>query len=83
MKENIIVSERGQITLPSKMRKKLGIEPGGVITVEERQDELVIRPASVIEIDIYSDEDIERWMEEDTLTAQEKTGIHKKLGLRS
>jgi antitoxin PrlF len=79
MKENVIVSERGQITLPSKMRKKMGIESGGVVTVEERKGELVIRPASVIEVDIYSDEDIERWMKEDTLTVTEQKNIRKKL----
>lgn len=83
MKENIIISERGQITLPSKLRKKMGLESGGVVTIEERKGELVIRPASVIEIDIYSDEEIKRWTEEDTLTTKEKKAIHKKLGLGS
>ncbi len=83
MKENVIISERGQITLPSKLRKKLGLESGGVVTIEEREGELVIRPASVVEIDIYSDEEIERWMEEDTLTSSEKKAIYKKLGLSS
>ena len=83
MKENTIISERGQITLPSKLRKKLGLESGSVVTIEERKGELIIRPASVIEIDIYSDEEIKRWTEEDTLTAKEKKAIHKKLGLSS
>jgi len=83
MKENTIISERGQITLPSKLRKKLGLESGSVVTIEERKGELVIRPASVIEIDIYSDEEIKRWTEEDTLTTKEKKAIHKKLGLSS
>ncbi len=83
MKENIIISERGQITLPSKIRKKLGLNPGKVVTIEEREGELVLRPAAVVEIDIYIDEEIERWMEEDKLTSKEKKAIHKKLGLGS
>jgi antitoxin PrlF len=83
MKENIIISERGQITLPSKIRKKLGLEPGSIVTIEERERELVIRPAAVVEIDVYSDEEIESWLEEDKLPSKEKKAIHKKLGLSS
>ena len=31
MRENLTVSGRGQITLPAGMRKRLGIEAGGIL----------------------------------------------------
>src|SRR5262245_52908604 len=31
MRETVIVSSRGQITLPAKVRKRLGITPGSVV----------------------------------------------------
>jgi AbrB family looped-hinge helix DNA binding protein len=37
------VSTKHQISIPSEARKRLGIEPGDRLTVEVRDDELVLR----------------------------------------
>jgi AbrB family looped-hinge helix DNA binding protein len=80
MKENIVVSERGQVTLPAAMRRRLGIKAGGVVVVEDRGGELVIRPAAVVELAAYSDEEIVGWNREDRLTPEERARILKKAG---
>ncbi len=80
MKGNIVVSGRGQITLPASMRKRLGIKAGGVLVVEDRKGELVLRPAAVVELDTYTDEEIARWEREDLLAPGERSGVLKKLG---
>ncbi|WP_052464465.1 AbrB/MazE/SpoVT family DNA-binding domain-containing protein [Geoalkalibacter subterraneus] len=82
MRENIIVSSRGQITLPAEMRKKLGIQPGGVLIAEDRNGEVVLRPAAVLEIEMYSDQDIAQWEKDDQLLVAEKEAILKKLKRR-
>jgi len=82
MRENIIVSSRGQITLPAEMRKKLGIQPGGVLIAEDRNGEVVLRPAAVLEIEMYSDQDIAQWDKDDQLLVAEKEAILKKLKRR-
>ena len=64
--DNLIVSGRGQITLPAKLRKRLGIEPGGILIAEEKDGALMLRPAMVMPVEIYGDEDIARWVQEDT-----------------
>ncbi len=79
MRENIIVSSRGQITLPAALRHKLGIKPGGVIIAEDRNGEVVLRPAAVMEIETFADDDITRWEEEDRLLPGEKEGLLQKL----
>jgi len=79
MRENIIVSDRGQITLPARLRKRMGLKPGTVIIVEDRRGEIVLKPAAVLEIETYSDTDISRWDEEDRLEPQEKKTILKRL----
>lgn len=38
------ISSKGQITLPSQHRRKLGIGPGSKVEVSVRGDELVLRP---------------------------------------
>jgi AbrB family looped-hinge helix DNA binding protein len=80
MKENIVVSGRGQITLPASLRRRLGIKAGGVLVAEDREGELVLRPAAVVELDTYTDEEISRWDREDRLSPGERSRILKKVG---
>jgi len=80
MKETIIVSGRGQITLPASMRRRLGIRAGGVLVVEDRKGKLVLRPAAIVELDTYTEEEIARWEREDRLAPGEQSRILKKLG---
>ena len=79
VKPNLVVSQRGQITLPSQVRKRLGIKEGGVVTLEERPGEVVIRPAVVTEIEMYSDVDIARWDREDRMDDSARRRIRRKL----
>ena len=79
MPENVVVSERGQITLPAALRKRLGIEPGGVLVVEEKNGAVILRPAAVVALETYSDADIARWDEEDRLTEAERAKISRRL----
>jgi AbrB family looped-hinge helix DNA binding protein len=82
MRETLIVSGRGQITLPAGMRKTLGIAPGSAVIIEERDGELALKPAAVLEIDAYSDERIAEWDREDALTAAERQRILARLQAR-
>ncbi len=79
MSETLIVSSRGQITLPASMRKHLGIEPGGALIIEERNGELTLKPAAVLKIERYSDEQIAQWDAEDRLSPDERKRILAKL----
>ena len=79
MRENLVVSARGQITLPAALRKRFGIESGDVIIIEEREGELVLRPAVVLEVEAYTDEQIARWDKEDLLRPGDRERILKRL----
>ncbi len=82
-KTTVIVSPRGQITLPVEVRHRLGIKEGGVVTLEERDGALLLRPAAVVELTMYSDEDIARWDAEDELSGAERRRVERKLARRS
>ena len=75
MKETLVVSTRGQITLPAALRKRFGIKAGGVIILEERGNEVVLKPGAVVEIDLYTDEQITEWDTDDILSDQERAQI--------
>jgi len=83
MRQNLLVSSRGQITLPSSIRKRLGIQSGGIVTLEERENVVVLRPAAVVEIETYSDEEIAQWDKEDRLEPAERNAFFKRLRRRS
>ena len=78
MRETVIVSNRGQITLPAKVRKRLGIKPGSVVLVEERAGELVLRPVG--EIELYTEQQIAEWDQADRLSDVERLAICQRLG---
>jgi AbrB family looped-hinge helix DNA binding protein len=82
-KTSIVVSSRGQITLPADLRQRLGIREGGVITLEERNGALILRPAAVVELTMYTDEDISRWDADDALGDAERRRIRRKLARKS
>jgi len=79
MSDTLIVSERGQITLPSSIRKKYGIKGGSALILEELNNELRLKPAAVVEMDIYTDNRIAEWDEADQLADQERARIIQKL----
>jgi antitoxin PrlF len=81
MQENLVVSGRGQITLPAGLRKRFGIGPGDVVIIEDRGGEIVLKPAAVLEIDTYTDQQIAQWDEEDQLAPEERQMILRQLGV--
>ena len=77
MTETTVVSSRGQITLPARMRKKLGIRGGDVLVLEDRGHEIALTPGAVVQIDYYSDEQVAEWDREDQLTDEDRQRIIK------
>ena len=75
MSETLVVSSRGQITLPAALRKRLGIKGGDIVILEDRGNEVVLKPGVVLEIQHYSDEQIAQWDAGDKLSDQERAQI--------
>ena len=79
MPETATVSSRGQITLPSGLRKLLGIKGGDIVILEHREGEIVLKPGVVLEIKNYSDAQIARWDAEDRLDGKTRARILDKV----
>lgn len=75
MRQTLIVSNRGQLTLPASLRKRFGIKDGGVIILEERDNELVLKPAMVLEVEMYTNAQVSEWDEADRLDAAERQRV--------
>ena len=44
------------MVLPAKRPRRLGIEEGSFVVAEEREDGILIRPATVLPVEIYGAE---------------------------
>lgn len=50
------VGKRGAIVVPSRLRRKFGIEEGGLVVAEERPEGILIRPAVAVPVEVYTPE---------------------------
>ena len=56
MTEMSKVGKRGTVVIPASLRRRFGIEEGSFVLMEDREDGVLIRPAIVIPVEIYTPE---------------------------
>jgi AbrB family looped-hinge helix DNA binding protein len=54
MKAAVIINSRGVITLPSKLRKSMGLKADDQLIAETTPEGLLLRPAVTLPVEIYS-----------------------------
>jgi len=82
MRQTLIVSTRGQITLPADIRKRFGIKSGEPVIIEDRNSELVLKPATVLEVEMYSPEQVAEWDQQDQLRDAQRKAVLNRLTRR-
>ena len=65
MKASVIVTGRGVISLPAKLRKAAGIKPNDQLIAETTPDGILLRPAVTLAVEIYSDDRIREFEAEE------------------
>lgn len=83
MRQTLIVSTRGQITLPADIRKQFGIKSGEPVIIEERNGELVLKPATVLAVEMYSPEQVVEWDKQDQLSDAKRKAVLNRLAKRA
>jgi len=58
MSELAQLSQRGTITLPASVRRRLGLKEGDVLTVRLSGSSILLTPAVVTPVELYTDERI-------------------------
>ncbi len=54
MKFTLAVTDRGTITLPAKLRKKMGIGADSLVIAESTDEGILLRPAVALPVEVYS-----------------------------
>ena len=75
MKTTVMVTSRGVITLPAKLRQALGLKADDVLIAEITPEGLLLRPSVTLPVEIYSDK---RVREFDEAEAELKKALDRK-----
>ncbi len=55
MKTTVMVTRRGVITLPAKLRQALGVKTEDILIAETTPEGLLLRPSVTLPVELYSD----------------------------
>ena len=61
-KEPTKVGKRGTIVIPARFRQLYGMTEGSMLVAEARPEGLLLRPAEVVPVEIYTDERIAEFL---------------------
>jgi AbrB family looped-hinge helix DNA binding protein len=84
MSEPTRVGKRGTIVLPARMRKRYGFEEGTMLVAEESEYGVLLRPAAVVPVEVYSPERKAELLLANATSAEDRRAAEKevrKLGL--
>lgn len=56
MKATVSINSRGVVTLPAKLRQALGLKPDDHLIAETTPEGLLLRPAVMLPVEIYTPE---------------------------
>lgn len=56
------VGKRGMVVLPTKLRRRFGIEEGSYVIAEERDEGILIRPAAITPVEMYTPERVAEFL---------------------
>jgi antitoxin PrlF len=61
MRVTLTVTDRGTITLPSRLRKEMGIEADSLLIAECTGEGILLRPAVALPVEVYSEDRLQEF----------------------
>ena len=65
------VGKRGTVVIPASIRKRLGIQEGSSVLVEEGEGSVIIRPAVTVPLEVWSTERKAAFLLENAVDAED------------
>jgi len=81
--EFVKLGKKGQLSLPAGVLRRLGLQGSATLLVEETEDgAVVLRPAAVVPVEVYSDARVREFEEANRGSAAENARVAKALKRR-
>ena len=75
------LGKKGQVSIPKAVLDRLGLEPETVLLVEACADgAIMLRPAGVYPLEVYSDARVSEFLEQDRLSEEELRRLREAIG---
>lgn len=71
MSEYVRIGKRGTVVIPADARRRLGLEEGEMLVMEESSQGLLLKPVRAYEVEIYTPERTAEFMLNNAVTAAE------------
>jgi len=76
----VVLGEKGQVTIPRAVRRKMHLNGGDPLLLDLAPDgSIVLKPAGVYPVEIYTEERLKEFEREDRLSALERRRLAKVL----
>lgn len=73
------LGKKGQLSIPRAILRRLGLEGDTLMVVDTTPDGgILLRPAGVYPVEIYSNRRLREFQNEDRMTAREATWVRKR-----
>lgn len=69
--------------MPKPVRARLRLAPGSVLLLREEGGKIVLDPAAVTPVSLYSDEEIERLVGADRVSPPARAALRRRWGLKA
>jgi antitoxin PrlF len=70
MTATVTINQRGNLTLPAAIRKEMGLSANDQMIVETTAEGILLRPAITMPLEIYTDERIAEFEQEEARLAE-------------
>lgn len=78
--ELVRLGKKGRVSIPKAVLKKLGLEHEATLLVEVTSDgSIMLRPAGVYPIEVYSDKRLREFEEADRMTRKEAVKLARRI----
>ncbi len=79
--DTVTLGSKGQVSIPKPALQRLGLEGGELLLVETTSDgAILLRPAAVYPIEIYSNDRVSEFLAEDEMPAAVAAKVRKAVG---
>lgn len=75
------ISSRGSLTLPAEVRRELGIEGGTTFLVQVEAGRIILQPAAVVPIELYTEDRIAEFEANAAMTPEELADVRARWGI--
>ncbi len=70
--EPIRIGKRGTVVIPARLRRRYRLEEGSMIVAEATEEGILLRPAAVVPVEIYTPERVAELLAANAVTAEDR-----------